>query len=350
MTTAPGGIVVLLTSPRLPAGVLTREAWEAVGSAAAVLTADAEDPQAEAVAATGTAVTEVEDAAPAAVAALLVERAAATGGVVWIGSADGDPGLTDALAAALTGLAEPPPVEMLVGSWDPPGARLLDAVETMDRLRSPGGCPWDAEQTHASLLPYLLEEAHELVEAAEAPGAAEGDPTARAHLAEELGDVLLQVLFHARVAAEHERVPFDIDDVAGGLVAKLVHRHPHVFAVDPDEPGGVDAAAVEANWERLKASEKPQRSHPLDGIPPSLPDLARTVKVVTRLERAGLVPQVDAWLATRPEADTPGEVAARRILDAVRSARADGVDPVAALRGLLRDLHAHLAEATPPTE
>ena len=111
---------------------------------------------------------------------------------------------------------------MLTGSYDLPGARLLDLVAVMDRLRSPGGCPWDAEQTHASLLPYLLEETHEVIEAVERDD--------RAQLAEELGDLLLQVVFHARVAQEDPQQPFDIDDVAAGIVAKLVRRHPHVFA------------------------------------------------------------------------------------------------------------------------
>ena len=131
----------------------------------------------------------------------------------------------------------------------------------MDRLRSPGGCPWDAEQTHESLVPYLIEEAHEAVEAIES-----GD---RAHMAEELGDVLLQVVFHARVAQEHPEAPFDIDDVAGGIVEKLVRRHPHVFAdVDADT-----AAEVAANWEQIKAAEKAGRTSVLDGIPAGLPAL-----------------------------------------------------------------------------
>ena len=138
----------------------------------------------------------------------------------------------------------PPDVEVVVGSWDVQGGRLLDVVATMDRLRSPGGCPWDAEQTHSSLLPYLREETEELVEAVES-----GD---RAHMAEELGDVLLQVAFHARVAEDHPTEPFDIDTVAGLLVDKLVRRHPHVFADgDASTP-----AEVEEHWERIKEAER----------------------------------------------------------------------------------------------
>ena len=137
------------------------------------------------------------------------------------------------------------PLEVLHGSWDLPGARLLDVVATMDRLRSPGGCPWDAEQDHASLAPYLLEEAYEAFQAIE-----DGDLGA---LREELGDVLLQVAFHARLA---EELPDDerwtIDDVAGGLVDKLIRRHPHVFA----GRDGRGADEVNANWEAIKAAER----------------------------------------------------------------------------------------------
>ncbi len=167
-------------------------------------------------------------------------------GVVWLGSSDADPGLTDAIASEVSRLETPPEVEVIVGSWDVPGSRLLDAVAVMDRLRSPGGCPWDAKQTHESLAKYLTEEAAEAVEAIES-----GD---RQHLAEELGDVLLQVLFHSRVAedAASEAEMFDIDDVAGVLVEKLVRRHPHVFADgDASTPEEVEEA-----WARIKAEEK----------------------------------------------------------------------------------------------
>src|SRR5919198_2822751 len=127
----------------------------------------------------------------------------------------------------------------LIGTPRPPGAGLLDAAAVMDRLRSPGGCPWDAEQTHESLRQYLVEECFELLEAIE-----EGD---RAALREELGDVLLQVLFHARVAAEDAADPFDVDEVADALVDKLVGRHPHVFA--GGDPAVRDARSQERRWE-----------------------------------------------------------------------------------------------------
>lgn len=202
------------------------------------------------------------------------------------------------------------------------GASLLEAVEVMDRLRSPGGCPWDAEQTHASLAPYAIEEAHEVAEAAET-----GDAAA---LAEELGDLLLQVLFHARVASEHEH-GFDIDDVARGLVAKLTRRHPHVFgdgtASTPDQ--------VNAQWDAIKAVEK-QREHVLDDIPARLPALARAQKVVSRLRKAG-TPS-----GTRPQ--NPDDGAARvgeALLTLVIEADAEGIDAEAALRAATRDLERH---------
>ena len=242
-----------------------------------------------------------EAAHPADLARDLV-AASEVGDVVWVGSSDGDPGLSDAIAVEVTRLPEPPDVELLIGSFDVPGARLLDVVAVMDRLRSPGGCPWDAEQTHASLVPYLLEEAHEAIEAIES-----GDPT---HMQEELGDLLLQIAFQARVAEEHATEPFDIDDVAGGLVDKLVRRHPHVFAeVEADT-----ADAVEANWEAIKAAEKQHRTHPLEGVPSSLPALARAEKYVSRLHRTGRDDLVDAAVAAgdvgaraaRPRPTCPG--------------------------------------------
>ncbi len=143
---------------------------------------------------------------------------AATGPIVWVGSPDGDPGLADGIAAELAVRAAPgrslPVVEVMTGSYDLPGARLLDLVAVMDRLRSPGGCPWDREQTHRSLATYLLEETYETLEAIEA------DP---AHLREELGDLLLQIVFHARIAEE---------EPAGGVVHRRCRRR-HRREADP---------------------------------------------------------------------------------------------------------------------
>ena len=245
-----GRLSLLVTSPRVAPGLMSRSAWYAVEAASARLCRDVTEPVVDAVVESGLDVepVDVELDAPG-LARLLVDRAADTD-VVWLGSSDADPGLTDAIASEVSRLEAPPEVEMVVGSWDVPGSRLLDAVVVMDRLRSPGGCPWDAQQTHESLAPYLTEEAGEAVDAI-----ASGD---RQHLAEELGDVLLQVLFHARVAedAATDDERFDIDDVAAGLVAKLVRRHPHVFADgDASTPEEVEEA-----WARIKAEEKAAKS------------------------------------------------------------------------------------------
>jgi XTP/dITP diphosphohydrolase len=152
---------------------------------------------------------------------------------------------------------------------------LLDATAVMDRLRSPGGCPWDAEQTHRSLMPYLIEEAYELYQALE-----DSNPDA---VREELGDVLLQVLFHARVAQETPG-GFDIDAVASDLVAKLVARHPHVFAGSEEVQ---TAADQEIRWEQLKRTEK-RRESSLDGVALAQPAAALAAKLVSRATKAGL--------------------------------------------------------------
>jgi tetrapyrrole methylase family protein/MazG family protein len=148
------------------------------------------------------------------------------------------------------------------------GARLLDLVRVMAKLRAHDGCPWDREQTHATLARHLLEEAHELLEAVDT-----GDPD---RIRDELGDLLLQVVFHAQMAAEEGA--FDVDDVAEGLVRKLVHRHPHVFG--DVEVGG--APEVLVNWEKLKAEEEGGRRAVDDAIPVTLPSLARAAKVQRR--------------------------------------------------------------------
>ncbi len=217
----------------------------------------------------------------------------------------------------------------------PAGASLLDAVAVMDRLRSPGGCPWDAEQTHDSLRQYLVEECFELLEAIE-----DGD---RAALREELGDVLLQVLFHSRVAQEDGADPFSVDDVAASLVAKLVGRHPHVFG--GGDPAVRDAGTQEVRWEELKQQEK-RRESSVDGVATGQPALALAAKLAQRTARAGLpgdlLPRATdtgsrlfdlAALAKLAGTDPEGELraVARRFADDVRTAekaaRAEGVDP-----------------------
>jgi len=310
-------LTLLLSTPRIAPGLLTRDAWRALASAVHVLAGDEDETQLSAIQQSGVAAAHLGEQQPATLARLLVDRTD-DGEVVWIGSADGDPGLTDALVAEVSSRQDPPEVEILVGSYDVPGARLLDLVAVMDRLRSPGGCPWDAEQTHESLVPYAIEETHELVEAIES-----GD---RADVVEELGDLLLQVVFHARVAQEHPEAPFGIDDVASGIVDKLVRRHPHVFAdTDADT-----AQEVAVNWEQIKAGEKPYRTSPLDGIPQGLPALARADKAAGRLSTAGRLDLVEAAAADHDLGS--------RLFALVLEARNNGQDPEAALRAVVRAL------------
>jgi XTP/dITP diphosphohydrolase len=258
---------------------------------------------------------------------------AVTSPVVWLTDASGDANLMRALATATVqwpGPGGPPDIEVIPGSYDLPGARLYDVVTVMDRLRSPGGCPWDAEQTHGSLLPHLLEEAYEAADAVET-----GD---RAALREELGDVLLQVVFHARLAAEHTEEPWSIDDVAGDLVTKLVRRHPHVFAeTTADTP-----ADVERNWDQIKAVEKGRRSA-VDGVPLGQPALSLAAALAHRTARAGVtVPPLSE--IREPKQFDEASVGELLLAVAARS-RAAGVDPELALRAAARRYRAAVQAA-----
>ncbi|WP_084699619.1 MazG family protein [Streptacidiphilus anmyonensis] len=314
---APGRLVLLSTTHRVAPGLLSGPAWQALHTADRVLAGDPAHPLLAPLAQSGITA-EVLDVPSYARARTLAE-AASDAVVVWLVGPDGDPGLTDALARfAVEGAETPgvvvPELELLPGSYDLPGARLLDLVAVMDRLRSPGGCPWDAEQTHESLVKYLVEESFELVEAIE-----EED---RATLREELGDVLLQVFFHSRIAQEHDADPFSIDDVAGAIVDKLIYRHPHVFG-DRDAD---TAEQVEANWEELKAAEK-QRESATDGVPLGQPALALAAKLHSRAHKAG----VPVALPDAAESDFGA-----RLLRLAAEAQDAGVDPEAALRAAAR--------------
>jgi tetrapyrrole methylase family protein/MazG family protein len=211
------------------------------------------------------------------------------------------------------------------------GRRLLDLVKVMARLRGPGGCPWDREQTHQTLAHPLLEETHELLEAIDS-----GDSDA---IRDELGDLLLQVVFHAEMASEDGR--WDVDDVARRLTEKLIHRHPHVFA-------GVEVSGAEevlTNWERLKAEEgSGARRGVEDEIPATLPALARAAKVQRRAAAWGvewpsseaavsaLREEVGAFTASDDAEREVGEV----LFAAVAVARTLGVDAESALRRTTR--------------
>ncbi|MBC2907093.1 nucleoside triphosphate pyrophosphohydrolase [Streptomyces cupreus] len=299
---APGRIVLLTTSHRVAPGLLSWPAWQALHSADSVLCADGAHPQLPYLREAGIRVTE---AAPTAEE--LVDACAGGRTVVVVATGEGEPALTDGLARlAGSGRVSMPELELLPASYDLPGARLLDLVQVMDRIRAE--CPWSSQQTHKGLAKYGIEEAYELVEAIE-----EGD---RDELREELGDVLLQVVFHARIAEEDPEAPFSIDDVAGTIVAKLIHRHPHVFgdetATTPEE--------VKEHWLRTKAIEK-RRESVTDGVPLGQPGLALAAKLASRVRTAGLEVPL-------PKTDGIGY----ELLALAVRAEAEGVDPEAALR------------------
>jgi XTP/dITP diphosphohydrolase len=201
----------------------------------------------------------------------------------------------------------------------------------MARLRRPDGCPWDAEQTHESLVRYLLEETAELVEAIETH-----DVVA---MREELGDVLYQVLFHADLAAATPGEGFDIEDVARDTATKMIGRHPHVFG----EETAADADAVVEVWEAQKRREKAHRTSVLDGIPMSMPSLLLAEKLVGRAERAGL--EVRPNLAVPEDEDALGDL----LLDTVVAAATKGLDAERALRAALRRFTSRIREVEAPT-
>jgi XTP/dITP diphosphohydrolase len=317
-------IVLLVTSPRLPAGLLTAAAWDLVRTHPVF--AAAENDRTAALRAAGVAVTIMEPAADP------ILDAAAKSTVVWLAGPVGDPDLARELGLRLArqpGLAE---LELMYGSWDPPGARVLDAVAVMDRLVSPGGDPWKRQQTHETLAHFLLEEAYEAYDAIVA-----GD---RAALREELGDVLLQVVLHARMAedgfvdedgfvAEDGAVAdasdgrWSIDDVAGDLVDKLIRRNPHVFG-----SATVDTVdAIVDNWEQIKRAEK-ARDSALDGIALAQPALALATKVLSRAQRAGIPVARPAEQSTMDDEESLGA----GLLAIVAAAQARGLDAEGALR------------------
>lgn len=199
-------------------------------------------------------------------------------------------------------------------------------TEVMDRLRSPGGCPWDAEQTHESLVRYAIEETYEFADAVESGS--------RDHMKEELGDVLLQVVFHARIAQESADAPFNLDDVANTCADKLIERHPHVFsAADAAAGPAVTAADVRTRWDDIKARTQPRESV-LDGVPVALPALARAQKVLGRATRAGLDVR-----------DPAGVGIGQQLFALVARAQAEGVDAETALREATRAYEAAAREA-----
>ncbi|GAB3118093.1 nucleoside triphosphate pyrophosphohydrolase [Streptomyces calidiresistens] len=324
----PGRLVLLTTSHRVAAGLLSAPAWRALRGADRVLCRDPGHPLLPHLADAGISV--VSAPVEGFDIGEVVDHCSGGRTVVVLAAADGETRLTDDLARrAGSGRVRMPDLELLPGSWDLPGARLLDLVEVMDRIRR--DCPWSSVRTHADLAPYALEEVHELVEAIEA-----GD---RGELREELGDVLLQVVFHARIAEEDAGEPFSIDDVAGGIVAKLIHRHPHVFgderASTPEE--------VREHWLRTKATEK-ARGSVTEGIPMGQPALALAAKLAARARTAGL-PAVPREREVPGPSGDPAEDFGQRLLALAAEAEAAGVDPESALRAAARRYRDTLREA-----
>jgi XTP/dITP diphosphohydrolase len=301
-------LIVLATSPRVAPGLLSWSAWQALRSANSVL-APPGHPLLPALEAAGIACQLAREppSDPDEV-------------VVWLPEPGDDPPV-------------PQGARLIRGSADLPGAHFIDLVATMDRLRVQ--CPWDAKQTHASLAPHLLEESYEAVEALES-----GDQRA---VREELGDVLMQPVFHARIAAERgDGTGYTIDDVADGIAAKLVRRHPHVFG-DVTVSG---ADEVKANWDEIKKREKADLAEragvsaagdaapsALDGVPFGQPALALAAQLQRRAARAG-VPEELARLEPRPgAADTD---IGRELFALVAKARELGLDPETELRAAAR--------------
>jgi XTP/dITP diphosphohydrolase len=387
-----GELILLVTSPRVAPGLLTLSAWDTLRGAARVLCGSADHPQLPALADAGItvgilavpasggpvpavppsggpvpAVSDPAGPVPAVsdpavsrsasasaglaraepgpvsaarpeghLARLLAAAAAqANGPVVWLAGGPVRPALgtgpadgTGALLSALRELGPPAPaVTVLVGAADLPGARLLDLVATMAILRAE--CPWDAKQTHESLAPHLLEEPYEALEALES-----GDHRA---LREELGDVLLQVLFHAQVASERDDgTGYTVDDIADGIVAKLVRRHPHVFA-DVAVSG---ADEVTQNWDAIKKAERAEKAVPgdaaasaVDGVPFGQPALALAAQLQRRAARAAIPPELPH---AGPDGGDPGAELGDRLFGLVAAARAEGLDPEAELRAAAR--------------
>ena len=196
------------------------------------------------------------------------------------------------------------------------GSELQRLVEVMDRLRSPGGCPWDAEQTHESLVKYLLEESYEFIDSVDAKD--------REGMREELGDILLQVYFHSRIAQDHPTDPFSIEDVARSIADKLIRRHPHVFE-------GLQVSGTEEiidNWEEIKAKEK-GRTSALDGVALAQPALPLVEKLLYRAEKYKVNVELTKYQSDKPATE---ESVGEALASIIAWARDNEIDPENALR------------------
>jgi XTP/dITP diphosphohydrolase len=361
-------LTILTTSDRVAPGLLSWQAWTALRDASRVLVGSAEHPQLPALAEAGIAVeivttssaTLASSATPpspvisasSATPASTAVPASPAGSVVWLAAAGQEAPSAELLAALGRAGLPVDDVRVLHGSHDLPGAHLIDVVSTMNTLRT--SCPWDRRQTHESLAPHLLEEPYEALEALE-----NGDHQA---LREELGDVLLQVVFHARIAADRPAASdgYTIDDVADTLVAKLIRRHPHVFA-------GVAAESADdviRNWDEIKKAERaaklaaaapgtgspPSPPSVLDGVVLSQPALSLAAQVLRRAARISYPATAAAGAATaagaaapRPSADgqdsdADGPDLGEQLLRLVGHAAERGLDSELELRRAARNL------------
>lgn len=210
--------------------------------------------------------------------------------------------------------------------------KLQSLIETAHQLRAPGGCAWDAEQTHRSLIQYLLEETYELIDAIESGS--------REEVIEELGDVLYQVIFHSDLGSTGTfGEPFDIEDVAQFMEQKMRSRHPHVFGTEEEQQRfkAQTGDEVMQNWDDHKKKEKPTRTSVLDGIPQAMPALALASKVMGKAEKLGMLDLEEAAIPLGSEAEL-----GKLLLAVVQSAKAQGFDPERALREATRELQVEI--------
>ena len=227
-----------------------------------------------------------------------------------------------------------------------PHPKLEELIAVLELLRAPGGCAWDREQTHESLVRYLVEETYELIDAIESGN--------REEMIEELGDVLYQVIFHSDIAAHTPGEEFTLEDVAAHMTAKMIGRHPHVFG----DARAETAADVNAVWDELKKVEKPGRTSTLDGVPQGMPALALADKLLGKAVKLGMIAPGVGTLspatarataqatarATSQSTESEDELGSL-LLAVVADARANGLDAERALRSTLRKFQEEIRAA-----
>jgi XTP/dITP diphosphohydrolase len=209
-----------------------------------------------------------------------------------------------------------------------PHPELEQLIAVLEQLRAPGGCAWDAEQTHESLVRYLVEETYELIDAIESGN--------REELIEELGDVLYQVIFHSDIAAHTPGEEFTLEDVAAHMTAKMVGRHPHVYGELAASITADTAADVNVRWDEIKKLEKPARTSVLDGVPQGMPALALADKLLGKAEKLGMA--APSSVPVGPGGADSEDLLGAQLLSIVATARAKGLDPERALRASIRAL------------